>query len=126
MRPPGRPTRRAMAAMSFEPFDTDTARELPGVTRPVDAHVLRARPHPERVELAVVIVRRAPGAMDGDVQLVRALHEVQAVDHEADLRFTRELSWCAAVDIRIRAAAAHAVHIEHADAECEVRHRLRR
>src|SRR5262249_61469343 len=92
MRRPLRSTAHALAAASFQAFDAHTARESPGMARPVDARVLRARRDPERVELSVVIIRRAAGAVDGAVQLVRALHEIQAVDDEADRRFTAQAS----------------------------------
>src|SRR3989442_16042498 len=98
MRRPRRPSRRAMVSASFEPFDTHAARELPGVSRTVDTHVLCARRDPERVELGGGSIINEDGAMDGHVQLVPAFHEIQAVDDEADLRFTKKLSGWAAVD----------------------------
>ena len=52
------------------------------MSRPVDADVVGPRLDPEGVEQAMVVVRKAVALVDGDVQLVGALDEVEALDRE--------------------------------------------
>ena len=56
----------------------DAVREHPAVGRSVDADVLGARLHAERVEQAVIVVRIAVAPVDGDVELVGALRSGRA------------------------------------------------
>ena len=56
----------------------------------VEAHVLEAALHAERVQAAVVVVGRAVAAVRGDVEEVGALDEAQALEREPDLRLARE------------------------------------
>ena len=96
-------------------------RELPAVARPVDADVLAARLHAERVEQPVVVVRIAVARVDRDVELVGALDEVEALDHEIALAACpRQLDRLQLRDVGVGAVAADAVGVEEPDAEGEV------
>ena len=55
------------------------------VARPVDADVVDPRLHPEGVQQPVVVVREAVALVDGDVELVGALDEIEALDRERRL-----------------------------------------
>ncbi len=99
----------------------------PGVlARPVDADIVRAGFHAERVEKTVIVVRKAVALVDRDVQLVGAFDEVEAVNRERRFGFARKLPWVHLFEIRVRAVTADAVRVEQPDAEHEVVGRLRR
>ena len=55
---------------------------------PINPNVLRARLDPERVKKAVIIVRNAVALVNGDIDLICSLHQIQRVDLEADLGVT--------------------------------------
>ena len=58
----------------------DAAVERPLVPRPVDADVLHPRLDAERVQQAVIVVRRAVALVDGDVELVRAFDQIERLE----------------------------------------------
>ena len=60
------------------------------MARAVDADVARARFHPERVELTMIVVRVAVAFVHRDVEFVGAFDEVEALDRERRLRFARQ------------------------------------
>src|SRR5262245_43362293 len=76
--------RRALASVTVGP-EFDVRRKTPAVTRAIDADVLRARIHTKRVEEPVVVVRIPIALVDGDVELVGAIHEIEALDGERRL-----------------------------------------
>src|SRR3954462_9878299 len=63
-------------------FERHVAREAPGVARAVDADVLGPRLHTEGVEKPVVVGGIAVELVDGHVQLVGALDEIERRDRE--------------------------------------------
>ena len=50
--------------------------------RTEDADFLQSRLHAKRVQQPVIVVRRTVLAVHGDVELVRAVDEIEAVDRE--------------------------------------------
>ena len=90
------------------------------MARPVDADVLQARLHAERVQQPVVVVGRAVALVDGDVELVGALDQIERLDDEARPRRRRERVALELLDVGVRAVAADAFGVEDADAEDEV------
>ena len=60
----------------------------------------------------MIVVRCAVLAVDGDVHLVSARDEAQAVDDEADLSVAGELARLSSLDIRIGPVTADAVRTE--------------
>src|SRR5687768_14468693 len=62
-------------------------REVPGMTRPVNAHFLVARLHTERVKQPVIVVRITIAFMHRDVELVGPFDKVQALDGERHFPF---------------------------------------
>src|SRR5262245_27890158 len=65
-------------------LERDPGRERPMMLRPVDADVGRPRLHAERVEQPVIVVRIPVARVDGDIQLIRAFDQLEAVDFEGD------------------------------------------
>ena len=127
---PGRPRRPSRGwasrySLFVPPNDTSPAKR-PVVARPVDADVLRARLHAERVEQAVVVVGIAVALVDGHVELVGAFDEIEAVDRERDLGLAGQPLRVHLLEVRVGAVAADAVGVEQADAEHEVVDRVLR
>ena len=58
--------------------------------------------------------------MDRDIELVRALHEVQTVDGEDDFGITGEALRIHLLDERVRAITTDTVRVEQADAKHEI------
>lgn len=58
-------------------LELDRRGEVPAVLWAVDAAVLDARLHAEGVEQAMVVVRRSVTFVHGDVELVRAFHQIE-------------------------------------------------
>ena len=68
----------------------------------------------------MVVVRKAVALVNGDVELVGALDEIEAVDRERHVRLAAQPLRIHLLDVRVGAVAAHAVGVEQADAEHEV------
>src|SRR5215813_8478509 len=96
------------------------AREAPLVPRPVDADVLRPRLDAERVEEPVVVVGIAVQLVDGNVQLVGALDEIERRDRERGLGLAAEAFGREVRHRRVGAVAADAFRVEDADPDDEV------
>src|SRR5919112_589537 len=78
-------------------------REAPLVPRAVDADVLRAGLHAERIEQAMVVVRIPVELVHRDVELVGAFDKVEAVDREHRLCLALDADGLELLDVRIRA-----------------------
>src|SRR5262249_22449519 len=109
----------------FETGHRDAAGDLPAVTRPERAHILQARRHPKRIEMAVIVIRRAVRAMRRDVELVRAVDEIERVDGESHLPGSGHLRVSRAFDVSVCSVAGHAFGVEDRDAEHDVVRRPR-
>ena len=68
----------------------------------------------------MVVVWISVARVDRDVELVRALHEVEAVDGEDDFGVAVETLRVHLLDERVRAIATDTVRVEQADAEHEI------
>jgi hypothetical protein len=62
------------------------------VPGPIDPDVLDARLDPERVEQPVVVVRVAVALVNGRIDFIRALDEIEAVERELKMCRTRAAS----------------------------------
>src|SRR5687767_2952729 len=71
--------------------ERDRAREGPLVFRPVNANVLRAGLHAERVQQPVVVERITIELVDCHVEFVSAFDEIEALDGEAGGRIAMDL-----------------------------------
>src|SRR4029450_5237762 len=87
---------------------------------PINPNVLRERLDPERVKKAVIIVRNAVALVNGDIDLICSLHQIQRVDLEADLGITSQQFWIHLFDIGVGTVAANTVSIEHPDPKNKV------
>ena len=87
------------------------------VPRPVDADVLGARLDAERVEQAVVVVGIAVELVDRDVELVGALHQVEAVHREDRFGVAVDPRELELLEAGVGAVAADALGVEDADAD---------
>src|SRR5262245_11960847 len=85
-----------------------------------NACVLHFRRDANRVQLTMVVVRCAIGAMHGDVDFVRPGDEPKVVEMKPDHRLPLKLPGFGAFDIGVRPVAAHAVRAEDADTEYEI------
>ena len=74
----------------------------------------------------MVVVREAVDFVDGDVQLVGPLDEIEAFDRERRLGLAAQTLRGELFEIGVGAVAADAVRIEQAEAEDEVVDRVRR
>ena len=68
----------------------------------------------------MVVVRIAIALVDGDIQLVRTLDQIEALDRECGFRLSGQPLRIHLFKKRIGSIAAHAVDIEQADPEGEV------
>ena len=84
----------------------------------------RPRLHAERVEQPVVVVRKAVALVNGDVELVGAFDQIEALDRERDLGVAVQPLGIHLFEIRVGAVAADAVGVEQPDAEDEIVGRL--
>src|SRR5688500_9885466 len=109
-------------AMSFglRWFESDARREAPRVSRTIDADVGRAGLHAEGVEQTMVMVRVSLHRVHRDVQLIRALDELEALDCKGHGHFPVESFRIHLLDEGVRSIAAHTLGVEQADAEYEV------
>ena len=99
-------------------------REAPSMAGAIDADVVHARLHAERIQQPVIVVRVAVALVHGDIELVGALDQVEAVDGEGRVAVAGEPLGIHFFQVRVRAVAAHAVGVEQPDAEHEVVGRL--
>ena len=88
--------------LAFRLLEPDVRCERPRVRRPVDAGIAGLRLHAERVEQAMVVVLDAVAAMRGDVELVRPLDQVEAVDVEHHFARARQLDGAVLLDVGVR------------------------
>ena len=102
-------------------------RERPAVARPVDADVVRARLHAERVEQAMVVVRDSRRACGRRRRACRCPRRDRGCRSRTSPR-RRRARRCGFISsmIRVGAVAADAVGVEEADAEHEIVDRLLR
>src|SRR5262252_333097 len=113
---------RAPSALRLE---DDAVGERPRMPRPVDADVVDAGLDAEGIEQAMVVVRDAVALVHGDVDLVGAFDQIEAVDGEGRFGVAGEAHRRHLLEIGVRAVAADALGVEQADAEDEVVGRLR-
>src|SRR5215510_9566587 len=85
-----------------------------------NANVLHFRCDANRVQLTMVVVRCAIGAMHGHVNFVRPGDEPEVVEMKPDDRLALKFAGFGAFDIGIRPVAAHALGAEEADTEYEI------
>src|SRR6187397_3159404 len=83
-------------------------RERPPMPRAVDADIADPRLHAERVQKTMVVVGSAVLLVHRDVELVRALDEIQAVDGKTHFAVPAETKRLHLLDLRVRAVAADA------------------
>src|SRR4051794_7278723 len=101
-------------------IERDAIGEPPLVPGPVNTDVLRTRFHAERVEQSMIVVRIAVEFVNGDVDLVGALDEIERVDGEEGLCVTQDAHRLQVLDIRVRAVTADAFGVEDSDSDDEV------
>ena len=82
------------------------------MVRTVDADVVRPRFHSKRVQQAMVVVRIAVAFVDGDIDFVRAFHEIETLDRERHLAIARHLLRRHLLERRVGPVAAHAAGVE--------------
>src|SRR5262245_32760805 len=102
-------------------LEANARRKRPAVMRTIDAHVRRPRLHAKGVEKPVVVVWIAVAGVNGDVELVCAFDEIEALDRKRDFGLTLETFWIHLLDEGVRAIAAHAVSVEEAQSKHEIR-----
>src|SRR5262249_17912521 len=105
-------------------LELDAGGERPAVARPIDADIVDAGLHTEGVEKPMVIVRVAVTLVNGDVDFVGSLDELEAIDREGRLGIAGEPLGGHFLEVGIRPVAADAVGVEQAHAEDEVVGRL--
>src|SRR3979490_1227971 len=65
-------------------------RKRPAVTWTVDAHIAAPRFDAERVQKTMVVVRKPVALVHGNIELVGALDQIEAVDRECCFRLSRQ------------------------------------
>src|SRR5262245_66468890 len=90
------------------------------MTRAVDAGIGCPRLHSECVEQPVVVVWIPFAGVNGGVELVRALHQLQALNGKRDRCLAFEAARIHLLDERVGAVAAHAIGVEQTYAERKV------
>src|SRR6476660_51871 len=88
--------------------------------RPIDPDVPGPRLHPERIQEAVVVIRKAVALVNSHIKLVRALYEIQAVNRERDVSLATQPFRIHLLDVSIRSIATHPIGVEQSDPESEV------
>src|SRR4029453_7997945 len=106
----------AASASASSILERHPARKTPLVARTVDSDVLRAQLHAERVEQPGIVVRIAVELVDGHVQLVGALHEIERRDRERRVGVAAEPLRDEFGDRRVGAVTDNALGVEDADA----------
>src|SRR6266545_7622848 len=76
---------RAAASTTRHIFKLHVAGKAPRVARAINADILDARLHPERVQQPVVVVRISVDFVDGHIDFVGALDEIERFDRERRL-----------------------------------------
>src|SRR5215467_1410155 len=104
--------------------EANVRRERPVITGTEDPDIAAARGNPECIEEAVVIVRRTVALMNGNVELVGAFDQIQAVDNKCHVRLAGQLMRLPLFQFGVGSKATHAVRIEEADSKYEVAGRL--
>src|SRR5688572_24049679 len=117
---------RILRISGRKPLSTefDIWRKRPGVAWTVNPHFLAARLHAECVEQTVIVVRVSVSLVDGDIELVGAFDEIEALDTEGHFSFATGFLRHEALEVRIGAVAVDPVGTVDANAEDEVGRRL--
>src|SRR5262245_43655810 len=101
-------------------IERDALGESPLVSRTINPDVLRPRLHTERVEQPMVVVGIAVELVNGNVNLVRALDEIEAGDREEHLSVAENAHGLEFLDARVRAVTADAFRVEDSNPNHEV------
>ena len=94
--------------------------EAPRVFGPVDPDILGPRFDAERVQQPVIVVRIAVEFVDGNIELIRPFHEVEALDREHGLGVAKDALGSQLFDVSVGTIAAHAFGVENPDTDDEV------
>src|SRR5262252_2797366 len=64
-------------------LESDIRRKRPAMSRPEDTDFMCSGFDTKRIQLPMVVVRCAVATMDGDIERVRAFHEIKVIDSES-------------------------------------------